>query len=59
MMPELVTLAQMSMVNGELSRDYVEKASLEQLIGASNALPLMLELLLGSFKPKLFGERAS
>jgi hypothetical protein len=29
----------------------------EALVGASNALPLALELILGHFKPKLFGER--
>ena len=27
------------------------------VVGMSNALPLALELILGSFRPKLFGER--
>jgi len=27
------------------------------MVGASNALPLLFEVLLGSFRPKLFGER--
>ena len=58
MMPELVELAALSLENGELSQAFIEKTNIEQLVGISNALPLLLEFILGSFKPKLFKERA-
>ncbi len=57
MMPELVELAKSSLPNGEVSQAYLDKERAEQLVGMSNVIPLILELLLGSFKPKLFSER--
>ncbi|AIW16903.1 enoyl-CoA hydratase [Vibrio tubiashii ATCC 19109] len=57
MMPEMVELAKASLNKDTLDPEYFEKAKIEQLIGMSNAIPLFLELVLGSFKPKLFGER--
>ncbi|RDL29313.1 enoyl-CoA hydratase [Photobacterium damselae] len=57
MMPELVSLAKVSLPNEVVNDAYLKKAQLEQWIGMSNALPLVAELLLGSFKPKLFSER--
>lgn len=57
MMPEMVELAKASINDGTLDPKYFDKAKVEQLIGISNAIPLLLELVLGSFKPKLFGER--
>lgn len=57
MMPELVALAKDSIPNGVVSDEYLEKAELEQYIGMSNAIPLLLEILIGSLKPKLFNER--
>ena len=57
MMPEMKTLAQASLPAGEVSQQYLDKAYTEQLIGMSNVVPLILEILLGSFKPKLFKER--
>ncbi|MCF7502323.1 MULTISPECIES: enoyl-CoA hydratase [Vibrio] len=57
MMPELVELAKASIPQGQVSQAYLDKAQIEQWIGMSNALPLLAELVLGSFKPKLFDER--
>ncbi|MFA0414439.1 enoyl-CoA hydratase [Vibrio renipiscarius] len=57
MMPELVTLAKESIPHGSVSDAYLDKAKVEALVGMSNAIPLLIELIMGSFKPKLFGER--
>lgn len=57
MMPELVELSKHSVANGELSEELLTLASKEAIVGVSNAIPLLLEILLGSFKPKLFNER--
>jgi len=57
MMPELVELAQDSMHKGKLSQAFLDKEHLEQMIGQSNSIPLFLELVLGSFKPRLGKER--
>ncbi len=57
MMPELVVLAKESVELGHISEAYLAKSATEGLIGMSNAIPLLLEILIGSFKPKLFGER--
>lgn len=57
MMPELVELARESLPSGEVSQAFLDKATTEQLVGMSNVIPLLLELVLGSFQPKLFGER--
>lgn len=57
MMPELVELAKLSVENGKVSQEFLDTAEIEAIVGASNSLPLLFELLLGSFKPKLFKER--
>jgi len=57
MMPELVDLASASLPSEELSQEFIDKTDIEQMVGMSNALPLLLEILLGSFKPKLFTKR--
>ncbi len=57
MMPELTELARTSIPAGEVSQAFLDLAYKEQLVGMSNVIPLLLEILLGSFKPKLFGER--
>ncbi len=57
MMPELVKLAQESLPAGKVSQAFLDKAHSEQLIGMTNIIPLVLEMILGSFKPKLFKER--
>lgn len=59
MMPELVQLARESLPQGEVSQAFFDKAHTEQLVGMSNVIPLILELVLGSFKPKLFSERST
>ncbi|MEA1879209.1 MAG: enoyl-CoA hydratase, partial [Campylobacterota bacterium] len=57
MMPELVALAKASLADGQVSQAFLDTAHTEGLIGMSNALPLLLELILGSFRPKLGKER--
>ena len=57
MMPELVELARLSVAHGKVSQEFLDTAQIEAMIGTSNALPLLFEILLGSFKPKLFKER--
>lgn len=57
MMPELVQLAHDSLPSGEVSQAFIDRTQTEQLVGMSNIIPLALELILGSFRPKLFSER--
>lgn len=57
MMPELVELARGSIPNGQLSQAFKDKEHTEQLVGQSNVIPLLVELIMGSFKPKLGKER--
>lgn len=57
MMPELVQMAKDSIPAGKISQAFLEKEHTEKLVGMSNILPLLLELILGSFKPKLGKER--
>lgn len=56
MMPELRELARAAIPDGDLAPFHALEAR-EALVGISNAIPLALELLLGGFKPRLFGER--
>ena len=56
MMPELRALAEAAIPDGNLDAFHALESK-EALVGASNAIPLALELILGSFKPRLFGER--
>ena len=57
MMPELVGLAKKSVELGHLSEEFLVLAGKEAIVGVSNAIPLLLEILLGSFRPKIFNER--
>lgn len=57
MMPELTKLAQDALPSGEVGQAFLDKARIEQLVGMSNVIPLILEMVLGSFKPRLFAER--
>ncbi|MDE5423071.1 hypothetical protein L3073_12705 [Ancylomarina sp. DW003] len=57
MMPELVQLAKESIPTGKISQEFLDREHTEQLVGQSNIIPLLLELILGSFKPKLGKER--
>ncbi|WP_321778548.1 hypothetical protein [Sulfurimonas sp.] len=56
MMPELVTLAKESVEAGEFTQTFLDRSHTEGLIGMSNAIPLVLEIILTSFKPKIFGK---
>ncbi|EAQ99738.1 hypothetical protein [Maribacter sp. HTCC2170] len=55
MMSELVELAKESIPTGKISQAFLDKEHTEQLVGMSNIIPLLSELILGSFKPK-FGK---
>lgn len=57
MMPEILALTKSSLPSGQLPEEFYEKIQLEQLIGMSNVIPLILEIILGSFKPKFGKER--
>ena len=57
MIPELRAMAEASIPDGVLPEEFHELEAREALVGMSNALPLALELILGAFKPRLFGER--
>ncbi len=59
MMPELVELARDALPSGEVSQAFLDRTHTEKLVGMSNVIPLILEMVLGSFKPKLFSERRS
>ncbi len=56
MMPELRAMAQAAIPTGDLSAFHALEGR-EALVGMSNAIPLLLELILGRFKPRLFAER--
>lgn len=58
MMPELLNLAKESLPNGYVSEEFLNKAHTEQLVGMSNVIPLITEMILGSFKPK-WGKESS
>lgn len=57
MMPELVDILEKSSKDGILTQEFLDLAKKESIVGASNSLPLLFEILLGSFKPKLGKER--
>lgn len=57
MMPELVALAKASIPAGEVSQQFLDRTHTEMLIGQSNVIPLALEIVLGSFRPKIGKER--
>ncbi len=53
MMPELLELAQASVPMGELSQAFHDLEGREKLIGMSNVIPLILEMVMGAFKPAI------
>lgn len=57
MMPEMLQLAKDSLPQAVVSHAFIAREETEALIGMSNVLPLGLELILGAFHPRLFGER--
>ena len=60
MMPEILALAEASIPAGELSEAFHAPESREALVGASNVIPLITEMVMGDFKPRLSkAERAA
>lgn len=57
MMPEILQLAKDSLPAGVVSAEFIAREATEAMIGMSNVIPLVLEILMGAFRPKLFGER--
>ncbi len=39
------------------SQEFLDTFAREEIVGISNSLPLLIEILMGSFRPKLFKER--
>ncbi len=57
MMPQLLALAEASVPLGHLSEAFHALEGQEALVGMSNALPLLIELIMGGLRPRLFAER--
>ena len=57
MMPELLALAEASIPEGQLSQAFLDLEARETLVGMSNVVPLIIEMIMGSFRPRLFAER--
>ncbi len=53
MMPQLLELAHLSIPNGVLSEAFHELEGKEKLVGMSNIIPLVTEMIMGAFKPRL------
>lgn len=51
MMPELLALARASVPAGELSQGFHALEGKEQLVGVSNVIPLVTEMVMGAFRP--------
>lgn len=53
MMPELLGLAEASIPDGALSQAFIDLEHREQLVGMSNVIPLVTEMIMGAFRPPL------
>lgn len=53
MMPDLLALAQASIPSGTLSDAFHALEGKEMLIGMSNVIPLVTEMVMGAFKPAI------
>ena len=53
MMPELLALAEASVPAGELSEAFLTLEGREQLVGMSNVIPLVTEMAMGAFRPRI------
>lgn len=53
MMPELLALAEASVPDGTLSEAFLALEGREQLVGMSNVIPLVTEMVMGAFRPKI------
>lgn len=59
MMPDALALAEASIPGGELPHRFHEMEATEAIVGMTNVLPLVIEMVMGTFKPRLFRERRS
>lgn len=53
MMPQLLELAQASVPDGKLSEAFHVLEGKEKMVGMSNIIPLITEMLMAAFKPRL------
>ncbi len=53
MMPQLLELAQASVPAGGLNQAFLDLEAREALVGMSNVIPLIAEMVMGSFRPAL------
>lgn len=53
MMPELLSLAKQDIAKGQLGATFIALEHQEQLVGMFNVIPLVTEMIMGTFKPKL------
>lgn len=53
MMPDLLALAKASIPDGKLSHAFLELEHTEMLVGMSNVIPLVTEMVMGAFRPRL------
>ena len=53
MMPELLELAKASILAGTLSEAFLDLEGREALVGMSNVIPLLTEMVMGAFRPAL------
>ena len=58
MMPELLALAKASIPDGVVSQAFKDKEHTEALVGMSNVIPLLTEIIMGAFHPALGKERS-
>ncbi len=56
-MPDLPDLAQASPADGPVSGAFHALEGREARVGMSNVIPLAVEIIMGAFNPRLFGER--
>ncbi|WP_425078718.1 enoyl-CoA hydratase [Ruegeria denitrificans] len=53
MMPDLLALAKASIPDGTLSQAFLDLEHTEKLVGMSNVIPLVTEMIMGAFKPRI------
>ncbi|MCP4303524.1 MAG: enoyl-CoA hydratase [bacterium] len=53
MMPQLLALAEASVASGELSAAFNALEHREALVGQSNVIPLLIEMIMGAFRPAI------
>lgn len=53
MMPQLLALAEASVPAGALSQSFIDLEATEKLVGMSNVIPLVIEMLMGGFRPAI------